>query len=141
MPMSFEFSLWPTCKNPRLTHRQDAQCWQRYEHISSSARRRATGHSAPLTRSWVTLILTASCKGRQDQFIWCYWETDVAYCHNEIREPVCKREITHIAMWKCTERIPNTAVIWSVHNSVAYCLMHNITVSGKKSNFDWIEQR
>ena len=99
MLTNFECSLRPTRKNPCLTHRQDAQSWQRFEHISSSGRSRATGYNARLIRSWV---LTTPYEGRRHQLSWCYREADVAYCHDEIREPICRCQITHIAT--CTRK-------------------------------------
>ena len=102
MLTNFECSLRPTRKNPCLTHRQDAQSWQRYEHISSSTRSRATGYNTRLIRSWVTLVLTTPYEGRRHQLSWCYRETDVAYGHDEIREPICRCQITHIAT--CTRK-------------------------------------
>ena len=99
MLTNFEFSIQHTCKNPCLTHRQDAQCWQRYEHISSSTGPGTAGHSACLTRFWVTLVLTTPCEGRRHQLSCCCRETDVAYCHDEIREPIYRRQITHMALW------------------------------------------
>ena len=85
-------TTYPTRKNPCLTHRQNAWNRQRYEHISSSAGSKAAGYSARLTRSWVTLVLTTPYEGRGHQLSCCYRETDVAYRHDEIRQPTCVRQ-------------------------------------------------
>ena len=89
-----ETDQWPTCKYSGLAHRQDAQSRQRYEHISSLAGSRATGHSARLTRSWVTLVLTTPYEGRRHQLSCCYRETDVTHGHDKIRESICRQQIT-----------------------------------------------
>ena len=119
MPKNFECSPRPTRKNPCLTHRQDAQSWQRYEHISSSAGSGATGYNARLTRSWETLVLTTPYEGRRHQLSWCYRETDVAYSHDEIREPIWKCQITHIA--SLTKNSQKETGIWSALDAVVYC--------------------
>ena len=87
-------TTYPTRKNPCLTHRQNTWNRQRYEHISSSAGSKAAGYSARLTRSWVTLVLTTPYEGRGHQLSCCYRETDVAYRHDEIRQPTCVRQKT-----------------------------------------------